>query len=133
MGELEKDEESGRDYQLNEDSIGVPRSPSASLSNQATLRKEKEDKSDDSDTDSDEDCDKHVTVSTEIDLDTAPLSTNEDPSSSIIESESITSHCSSSTAEDETDGGGYGSNRQSSSKRMTSYRLAIDFTNKLAI
>lgn len=129
MGALEKDEESGRDDQLNEDSIGVPRSPSASLSNQATLQKEKKDKSDDPDTDSDEDSDKHKTVFTEIDIDATPLSTNEDPSSSIIESESIISHCSSSTAEDETDGGGYGSNRQSSSKQMTSYRLAIDLTN----
>ena len=118
--EQERDDESGRDDQLTEDSSGVPSSPITSLSNQTSIPKESGDEADDSDSDSDEDCDKHENILMEGDPDATPLSANQDPSSSAIESESITSHCSSSTVEDEIDGGG--SNKQSSSKRTSSYR-----------
>ena len=124
MSELEQEgnEESGRDEQLIEDSSDVPSSSSASLCNQTSIPKERGDESDDSDSDSDEDCDKQENVFTEVDLDATTSSTNQDLSSSAVESESITSHCSSSTVEEETDSGG--SNKQQSSKRMSSYRLA---------
>jgi hypothetical protein len=84
---------------------------------------ERGDDSDESDTDSGEDCDKHENVFTGIDLD---ASTNQllDPLSSTIESESVSSHCSTSTAEEESDGGE--GNKLGSSKQMNSYvyRLA---------
>ena len=106
--EREKDEESGiNDQRLlvedssDEDSSGVSSLSSDSLCSQTSIPKEIGHESDDSD----EDCDNHENVLTEVDLDANPLSTNQDPSSSAIESVSVTSHCSSSTAEDETESG----------------------------
>ena len=118
-----KDEESERDDKLNEDNSG---SPGASLSNQtSTTPEERGDNSDESDSESDDECDKHESLSTGVDLN---VSSNQDPSSLTLESESITSHCSStSTAEDEPDGGG--SNKQGPSKRVNSYRLAEGLNN----
>ena len=128
--EQEGEEESGKKDSLIEDNSGVPNSPNASLYNQTNIpAKQGEDKSDDSDTDfddsdtdSDEDCDKHENVFTHDPLDVTTSTAKQDRSSSAIESESITSHCSSSTIEDETDGGPRESKRNSS-KRMTLYRL----------
>ena len=108
------------DNQVNEDSSGGPGSPGPSLCGQTSAPKERDDADEsESQSDSDEDCDKK-----ETEANTTPISTNQDPSSLTVESESITnlSLCSTSTAEDEADGGG--SNKQVSSKRMNSYRLA---------
>lgn len=119
----ERDEESGREDSLFEDnSQGLPSLSKASLCSQSSIPKER---GDESDTDSEEDCNQHSTnVSTEnLSLNVTTLNTNQDPLGSAIESESITSHCSSSTVEDETDGG-LGGSKQNSSKQMTSYRFA---------
>ena len=121
--EQEGEEESGKKDSLIEDNSGVPSSPKASLYNQTNIpAKQGEDKSDDSDTDSDEDCDKHENVFTHDPLNVTTLTAKQDRSSSAIELESTASRCSSSTNEDETDGGP-GESKRKSSKRMTSYRL----------
>lgn len=120
--EQERDdhEESERDDKVNEDSSGVPGSPGAS--NQTNvIPDEGGDDSDESDSDSDEECGKHANVFTGVNLD---VSTNQHPLNSIIESGSITSHCSTSTAEDESDGTGIYLSKQGSSNRINSYRLA---------
>ena len=124
--EQEKDEESERDDKLNEESSGLPGSPGASLGNQTSaIPEERGDNSDESDSDSDDECDKHENIFTEVDLN---VSSSQDPSSLTLESESIMSHCSStSTAEDEPDGGG--SNKQGPSKQVNSYRLAEGLNN----
>ena len=80
---------------------------------------ERDDKVNESDSDSDEECGKHANVFTGVDFD---VSTNQHSLNSIIESGSITSHCSTSTAEDESDGTGL--SKQGSSNRINSYRLA---------
>ena len=73
--------------------------------------------------DYDEECGKHANVFTGVDFD---VSTNQHPlnSESITESGSITSHCSTSTVEDESDGTGIYLSKQGSSNRINSYRLA---------
>ena len=124
--EQERDdhEESERDDKLNEDSSGVPGSPGASLGNQSNaIPEQRGNDSDESDSDSDEECDKHANIFTGVDLD---VSTNHDLFSSTIESGSITSYCSTSTVEDESDGTGiYLSNKRGSSNRINSYRFCV--------
>ncbi|MCG8622019.1 MAG: hypothetical protein MJE68_08505 [Proteobacteria bacterium] len=118
--EQERDEESELDNQVNEDSSGGPGSPGPSLCSQTSVLEERDDTDEsESQSDSDEDC-----AEQEREANTIPISTSQNPSltSVTVESESITSLCSTSTAEDEAGGGG--SNKQVSSKRMNSYRLA---------
>ena len=125
--EQKREEESGKDGSDTIDSTScIPTSPSTSSCNQINESEEEVDESDDSQSDSDEDCSNHDDIFehlTEVEFD---VSTNDaadqDPSSSALESQSITSHCSSaiSQTEDDIECGG----KQSSSKRITSYRFA---------